>query len=227
MKKVAFKSAHQAFDGNGDRVLTRTNDEEFATDMPDPVSQNSYSEPPPETISGMAISLAFWLCLLLSAGLFATVALAPKYLVYMQLRGQFDTHQSRLAELEQEAEQIQRVIDAINRDPDFASELTRIEFDAIRPGEEVLPVDAELELDRRRIAAPLTTVSTAPPWYAPIVRYLAGDRTLRMSLLSVAALLVVISFTMLQPVGAEQVSSQLRNGNLMWRLVHNRYVRQI
>ena len=105
------------------------------------VSTASSSTSRPETISGMAISLAFWLCLLLSAVLFAIVALSPKLFIYLQLRSQFDANQSRLVSLERQADQLQRVVHAIGNDKEFASELTRIEFDAVRPDEEVIPVD--------------------------------------------------------------------------------------
>jgi len=189
------------------------------------LSTNSRQESRPDTISGMAISLAFWLCLLVSAALFAVVALSPKFLVYLHLRSQFDVNQSRLVTLEHQAGQLQRVIDAIRGDKDFASELTRIEFDAVRPDEEVIPVDVALKLDARAFEMPLPNPAEVSMWYEPGVKYLASDGSLRVSLLGTAALLVVVSFTMLQPAGAEQVSSGVRSCNVIWRSLRNRYVR--
>ena len=173
----------------------------------------------------MAISLGFWFCLLISAALFAVVALSPKLLSYLHLRNQYDTNQVHLVALERQAGQLQRVIDAIRGDKDFASELTRIELDAVRPDEEVIPVDVALKLDARPAESPATIPETTLPWYEPIVKYLAGDSKFRISLLGAAAALVVISFTMLQPAGAEQVSSGVRGCNSMWRSFCNRYVR--
>lgn len=184
------------------------------------------NESPPETVSGMAISLAFWLCLALSAALFAVVALSPKFLVYLQLRGQFDANQVRLVNLETQAERLQRVIDAIRNDKDFASELTRIEFDAIRPDEEVIPVDSTLELDNRALAAPESATEPARKWYAPIVQFVANDRNTRVTLLGSAAILIVISFTILQPSGAEQVTTGVHRANSIWRSLLSRYLRQ-
>ena len=184
------------------------------------------NESPPETVSGMAISLAFWLCLVLSAALFAVVALSPKFLVYLQLRGQFDANQVRLVSLETQAERLQRVIDAIRNDKDFASELTRIEFDAVRPDEEVIPVDSTLELDNRALAVPESAMEPARKWYAPIVQFVANDRNTRVTLLGSAAILIVISFTILQPAGAEQVTTGVHRANSIWRSLLSRYLRQ-
>ena len=181
----------------------------------------------PETVSGMAISLAFWLCLLVAAVLFALVSLSPKLSVYLQLRSQFDTNQLRLVTLELQAEQLQRVIDAIRTDKDFAAELTRIEFDAVRPDEEVIPVESALKLDARAVETPLPAPASVHVWYEPIVKYFASDNTLRVSLLGAAAILVIVSFTMLQPAGAEQVSTGARGCSAIWQSLRNRYVRQL
>lgn len=191
------------------------------------VPANSLSEPQPpaETISGMAISLAFWICLIVSALLFALVALSPKFFVYLRLRNQFDSNQLRLVALERHAGQLQRVIDAIRSDKDFKSELTRIEFDAARPDEEVIPVDVALKLDARAFDARIPFQAAMPMWYEPAVKWLASDSPVRTTLLATAALLVVVSFTLLQPAGAEQVSSGVRGCNLIWRSLRNRYVR--
>ncbi len=186
----------------------------------------SVTDSRPETISGLAISLAFWLTLLMAAALFAAVALSPKLAVYLQLRSQFDANQFKLVSAERQAEHLQRVINAIRNDKDFASELTRVEFDAVRPGEEVLPVDDALELDGRRIIAPTPPPVPIPVWYEPGVRYVASESSLRTSLLASAALLVVVSFAMLQPAGAQQVSSGVRGCHSFWHGILNRYIRQ-
>ncbi len=186
---------------------------------------NAGTTSPPDTISGMAISLAFWLCLLLSAALFGLVALSPKLFVYLQLRSQFDSNQSRLVHLELQADQLQRVIHAIKNDKDFASELTRIEFDAVRPGEEVIPVESTLKLDARAVSAQVPVPTSVHVWYEPGVEFLASNGAVRGTLLTGAALLVVISFSMLQPAGVEQVSSGVRGCQFLWRSLRDRYVR--
>lgn len=193
--------------------------------MTTPVSLKSMSDSRPDTISGMAISLAFWICLILSAVLFAIVALSPKFLVYLVLRNQFDHNQLRLVSLERQAGQLQRVIDAIRSDKDFAAEMTRVEFDAVQPGEEVIPVDVGLKLDARTFQSKTSTRTIAAKWYEPAVRWTANDGSLRTALLTTAALLIVVSFTMLQPAGVQQVSSGVRSCNLIWQSLRNRYVR--
>lgn len=177
-----------------------------------------------ETVAGMAISLLFWLCLLAAAALFAAVALSPKFLINLQLRSQFDANQIKLVTLEREAEQIQRVITAIREDKDFAAELTRMEFDAARPDEEIIPVESALKLDPRSNSNPAAIVSV-DPWYASAVRSLASDQNLRQTLLISAALLVVMSFAVLRPARAEQLVAGVRGGHSLWRSLRDRYVR--
>jgi hypothetical protein len=157
--------------------------------------------------------------------MFAVVALSPKFLIFLQLRTQFDSNQLRLVALEQQADRLHRVIDAIRGDKDFASELTRIEFDAVRPDEEVIPVELALKLDARAFETPLPNPKTDASLYEPLVRYVASDSKLRVSLLGLAGLLVIVSFTVLQPAGAEQISSGVRGCNPIWRSLRNRYVR--
>ena len=189
-----------------------------------PVPMESTSEHPPETLSGLVVSLAFWLGLLVSASLFAIVGLAPKYLTYLQLRNQFDSNQLKLVHYEQQADQIEKVIDAIRRDKDFAAELARVEFDAVSPGEEVIPVDVGLELDARHVVTPPDT-DVIPMWYEPAVRMFASDGSLRLTLLSMAALLVVMVFAFLQPAGSEQPGVASDNLSL-WQIVRRRYIRE-
>lgn len=183
------------------------------------------AEESPETLSGLAVSLTFWLCLLLSATLFAVVGLAPKYLTYLQLRNQFDTNQLRLVHYEQQADKIGKVIEAIHSDKDFSAELARVEFDAVRPGEEVIPVDAGLELDARNQKITLPPTEVLQMWYEPTVRMFASDGPLRQTLLGVAALLVVISFAFLQPAGAGRGADGDAQRSV-WQTLRRRYTRE-
>ncbi len=177
-----------------------------------------------ETIFGLVVSLLFWLCLVCSALLFALVGLSPKFLVYLHLRSQFDANQTRLVQLEQQSNRLQQVVEAIKQDQDFAAELTRIEFEAIRPGEEVIPVDNDLKLDARSFDKPAPKVERVVVWYLPIVQYLASDSSLRTSLLWSAAVLVVISFWFLQP--GDLANSNAAGGKGVWQNLRNRYIRQ-
>lgn len=170
------------------------------------------------------MSLIFWLCLLVAAGLFGLVSLAPKFSVYLHLRSQFDNNQRKLVALEEQAEQLGRVVHAIQNDPDFVAELTRIEFDAIGPDEEVIPVDGELQFDAAKVQTAVPEQIVRPEWYEPYVLYLASNGNIRVALLGAAAVLVIFSFTLLPPSGRE-LHTNHKNTSL-WQNLRNRYVRQ-
>ena len=188
----------------------------------------SYSahEPSPDTISGLVISLLFWLCMIVAAVLFGVVSLSPKLLVYLHLRSQFDMNQRKLVALENQADQLQRVIDAMQHDKEFAAELIRIEFDAARPDEEVIPVDFPLKRDARVVETPLPEITSENPWYEPVVKNLASDSKLRTSLLGAAAMLVVASFTLLQPAGLSPAPKGTHQSRSTWQNLRNRYSRR-
>jgi hypothetical protein len=189
--------------------------------------QNSMEDAARETLWGMMISLGFWFCLLISAVLFAVVALSPKLLTYLQLRHQFDSNQLQLVALERQAGQLRRVVEAVRDDEDFAAELTRIEFDAVQPDEEILPVDGSLTLDAIATGSSTSLLAVMDPWYEPVVRFLASDARSRLSILGSAALLVVISFTILQPDEPARASAKARGQVSLWRSLRNRYVRRV
>ena len=184
------------------------------------------SESRSETFSGMAFSLIFWVCLLIATGLFGLVSLAPKFCDYLQLRSHFDTNQRKLVALERQADQLGRVVHAIQNDADFVSELTRIEFDAVGPDEEVIPVEGDLQFDARKEQVPVREQGAFHEWYEPYVTHLASNGKLRMSLLGAAAILVIVSFTMLPPAGQGQGGERGRQHDSLWQSLRDRYVRQ-
>jgi cell division protein FtsB len=193
--------------------------------MPTPDQSIAPQSPPPETAFGMAISLLFWFCLLLAALFFAAVSLAPKLLDSLQLRSQFDRNQRQLVAMERQTEQLQRVIEAIQTDADFSAELTRIEFDAVLPGEEVIPVEMDLKLDLRSLETPaLPPVQAVQEWFEPIVLRLASDTRLRNGFLGAAILLVIVSFTACAPAGTEDPSHPQGHDSL-WGQFRKRYAR--
>lgn len=179
---------------------------------------------PARGLWGACVSLAFWLSLLTGASCFAAVALAPKLLQAQRLAALYAENQHRLSALEQQTLQLARVVQALQQDPTFVEELARVEFDAFRPGEEVLPVEPDLRLNQK----PVVTMprrewaSGEHPW----LRRLATDQTLRNRLLVTAALLVVAAFTWLQDIPPRQVPSPaaLRSSTL-WSQLCARYLR--
>jgi len=183
------------------------------------------SESRSETFSGMAFSLIFWVCLLIATGLFGLVSLAPKFCDYLQLRSNFDTNQRKLVALEQQADKLGRVVHAIQNDPDFVAELTRIEFDAVGPDEEVIPVERDLQFDARQDQSPVLEPNDVLEWYKPYVTVLASNSNLRISLLGTAAVLVIVSFTMLPPAGEGQTGGSRHQHASLWQSLRDRYVR--
>jgi cell division protein FtsB len=177
-------------------------------------------------------SLAFWFSLLVAVLLYASVTLSPKALVYLEFRDSHHANQVQLVELEREVGHLEKTADALQHDPNFAAEMARIHFDAVRPGEERIPVDQKLHLDARvPAAAPASRVDRLTP-YLPYLRTLAGDSSIRMSCLAAAATITIVAFTFFQtPSPAERHSedrpddSDSQPRNRRWRLL-DRYRKQ-
>lgn len=187
--------------------------------------------PPPSVVSGARwstffgglVSLAFWVSLVASAMLFAAVSLAPKLLAWRTLQEQFRSQQTRLLVLEQQTEQLDRVVQALEQDPQFSAELARLEFDALRPGEEVIAVDGSLSLNPIVHDRPEARISaqSADPWL-PWLKRLAGDEPLRLGLLAAAACVVIVAFTFLHE-GLESPEPSVVPGGSWWQRAAARY----
>ena len=180
-----------------------------------------------ETLSGFAVSLLFWFSLLIAAAAFAAVGLSPKLLEQARLSSEYATNQHRLVQIEHQNEQLQRVIDAIQNDPEFAAEMTRVEFDAVRSGEEIIPVEAGLRLEPRGLENIASRPAAARIWYRPLVAPFAENDSLRRGLLGAASILIIVSFTWFQPATAGQLGRSVAAGRNLWRAVCSRYVRPV
>lgn len=180
-----------------------------------------------ETVSGLIVSLLFWFSLLMAASLFTCVALAPKLVETLRLRDLYTVNQLKLVSVERQNEQLQRVVEAIQHDTDFAAEMTRIEFDAVRSDEEIIPVAADLKLETRGIETPRVQPVMPRAWYRPWLTLLTENDSLRSSLLGVAAVLVVVSFTWFQPASADRIAKQVKFGRTAWQALRNRYAQPL
>ncbi len=143
-------------------------------------------------------SLGFWSLLLVAAGCFAAVTLAPKMLQTLRLRQTYELRQHQLVALEGELSTLHRVIDALEHDPAYAREMAQLDLEKHSTNEDVIQVDPELRLDPRT-ATTASHVSTRPPTdpWEPTLVVLATDTTLRTALLSAAATLLLAAFTFL------------------------------
>jgi hypothetical protein len=141
-------------------------------------------------------ALAFWCSLFIAAGLFALLALAPKLRTYRELAHEYDSLHRQLVSTERRTECLAKVADALEHDPDFAAELARVNFDA-PGGDERIPVAPQLRLaawDSEPMLAASHPASLAGLLDGPLLNTLSDDRTVRVSLMAAAALLVLVSF---------------------------------
>jgi cell division protein FtsB len=170
-----------------------------------------------KTTWGTCVSFAFWTCLLVSVACFAAVALAPKYVQWARLNEQYTANQRRLAEFERQTLQLKKVADALENDPAFAEELARVEFDAVRPGEEVLPVESALQLDpQASLQGRDRTKFPADSWM-PAAVVLAQEQDVRAALLLAAAVLAVVAFTWLHDLGEHGRTQENAAPRRSWR----------
>lgn len=149
------------------------------------------------TVWSVSVSIAFWTLLIVATLLYAAVALAPKLWVGQRLHDQYAVQQVQLVVLERQAEQLQNVVASLERDPQFAAEMARLDFDALRPGEEVISVGGSLALDPRRQSAPEIRPRVAAAAWDPWLMVLAGNRPVRAGLLTAAAVMILVAFTWL------------------------------
>lgn len=158
---------------------------------------NSAADHEYEQQSPVVISITFWLMLLIAAGLYAAVALAPKLEAHLLLRQSYVQNQIQLVALEKQVSDLERVALALEYEPEFAEELARVEFDAGLPGDQRVPVKRGLWLDRPGSVPAGTPSAYSLPWYMPVVRAFAHDRSLRKSSLIAAAIVLLLAFTFL------------------------------
>ncbi len=161
--------------------------------------------------------------LLCAAGLYASVALAPKLLMYLTLKNQYYGTQVRLVSLEQEVSDLHKVVEALENEPDFAAQLARVDFDAARPGDERISVDSNLTLDSRMNDASVAIPVSTLPWYGPFLKVLAQNGKLRTLIMVLSAGLIIVAFTFVHESQADQLrtSAGTVRGGFGW--LANRY----
>jgi hypothetical protein len=162
----------------------------------------SIDSPPSEIPSSAvwAVSLAFWIVLLSAALMYGSVALAPRLSAWMEIRHDFINNAHQLQALETEVDYLERVRDAMESDPAFVRRLASAAIAEDVGDAEVIPVSGTLIFgsgDQLQQRLP----EVDEPVGANIVRWLASERGWRNGLLTVATLLVVFAFTVLNGTG--------------------------
>ena len=143
------------------------------------------------------ISLAFWLCLFIAAGLYGTVTLSPKLLAFLVLDREYRTNQWRLVLQERQVAHLQKVIDAQTNDPAFRREQARSDLDVANSDEQRIPVDSHLRLNIEAGNAGLPATHADLPRYAALLEFVARSHRVGNALLGTAAILVLYAFARL------------------------------
>ena len=139
------------------------------------------------------VSVAFWLCLLSSAALFASVSLAPRLVEWHELQLSTIDRQQQLVELEQHVQHLEKVVHALEHDPHFREEVARREIGGDL-GDSSIPLDKSLTVD---MTSPRTSGPNVPlvvPWYIPILKTLSVPSDWRRRVLWISAGLCLIAF---------------------------------
>jgi cell division protein FtsB len=175
-------------------------------------------------------SLAFWFCLSVAAAIFAVVFLSPRLRTYRDLHRQYDGLERELVASESNVDYLNRVVEALKHDPDFAAELARADF-RVAGSEERFAVAPALRLNGVRTdgesATPDAARPPAPsPLDTPMLDSLSDNRSVRSSLLGAASLLVLVAFTLLcqKRPNLESIESA-RWGDRLRRWLADRYAR--
>jgi len=171
-----------------------------------------------------AVSLAFWITLLIAVLMYAAVAVAPRLHAWMDVRHSYLTNAHQLQALEAEVDYLERVRDALKTDPEFLRRMTTASMANDPADAELIPVSGSLvfgssdELQQRLPSVePLVGVS--------VVRRLAADRTLRSGLLVSVSVLIVFAFTVLNGSGGRFVATVVWLAKGFVRAPLNRYRR--
>lgn len=172
------------------------------------VELHDSTEPVPEkpvevsqATGSLLMSLAFWLTLVAAAGMYAAVSLSPKLVQWMMVRQQLTSNALRLQQLENEADYLERVADALKKDPEFAERLVRA---TQSPALDEVPFDASLTAASNESSEAESPdqgfLMKHPDVYEGVVR-LASDVRLRRGLLVSSASMTLIAFTLFNDAG--------------------------
>ncbi len=181
--------------------------------MPIPTTQSETTQQ-----SGL-VSVVFWLCLLLAAGMYALVVLAPKWQTHRNLKVDYHRNQLQLVSLEQDVERLDRIVGALENDPDFAAEVARVDFGVVRPGDELLPVDDHLTVSLQSFQQPSQRPASPNTRTAAVIRLFSEHQSLRHITLAAAGLLVLLAFALLIDPGQSDLCCDGDSSSLLTRLI--------
>ena len=143
------------------------------------------------------VSLAFWFCLFLAAAMYAVVVLAPKWHAYQNLNSEHRNNQLQLVSLERDVKRLGKVVTVLENDTEFAAELARVDFGAIRPGDERLSVDEDLKMNVQSLQQLTPPRITRQAGSTELIRLFSQHRQYRQFTLATACLLALFAFCFL------------------------------
>ena len=173
-----------------------------------PSGSDSSNEP---SLLQWFVSFLFWGQLMVAGVLYGSVAMAPKLSTYIELDDEYVTGQTELVQLERQVFELRKITASLEQDPGLLEELARIDLDATRPGEELIPLQDHLTLQSRITKHYPATSKSSEQWYSPFLIAFATDHQLRTMSLFVAAGLVLVAFTFFQPSQAVRFSTGWKN----------------
>ena len=125
--------------------------------------------------------------------------------------------------LENQVEYLRQIAHSLEHDPEFRSEVARVDFDAVRPGEERIAVDPELALDVPQWNPNQKIPIVSHSWYEPMLNVLSKNQKVRSSILLSAAAIIILSFTFLHESQSQQLESVSRSTRNMVGSFLSRY----
>lgn len=190
-----------------------------------PTATASCCEPPEAETASWAVSLCFWLTLILAAGVYATVALAPKVAVWSQVRFEHRRNAADLIRLEQDVDYLERVQEALETDPEFVERLAGLSQQNADDGQEFIPVSGTLLFGYTAEQADSRLQRPAEPRFHGLIMALATHVRLRTGLLTFAAGLTIFAFAFLNDAGAGLVTSVGQIAKTLVLMPVRRYIR--
>ncbi len=148
-------------------------------------------------LESLAISISFWLTLLLASLLFALLTLSPRWVEITHLQSLSRSNQEQLSQTNQEIHHLNRVATAMVEEPEFVSRLAKKEFSLAAQGSVQIQVEKNLNYDARVPTLMQTTKQFENAWYNDLLRQFSVHSRLRTPCRWGAAGLFLVAFLFL------------------------------
>ena len=160
-----------------------------------PETSNEDAAAPKDGAAGLVLSLAFWLSLIVAAGLFAMGTLSPKVVAGWRHAGELERQMARVSALAEQVERLENEAHALESDPDYLAARARQDLGLKPEGTRLIKVlgDAPLAATVEEAVDPAEPPAASLKW----VERVAGDSLLRARMLTIAAALVLFGFAFL------------------------------